>query len=83
MHPNGFKIGEKMGYGNHTGEDFEVPLDYFIKGAGRKEYGDPIHVELMNNINNIIPHRHILHATIIEKVKNNHYKAWLSTQYDY
>ena len=82
-YPDGFKVGSKMGYGNRTGDDIDIPISKFENGQGRKENGSPVKVKIINPLTYKIKNRHICEVTIIEKVEAKVYRGWMSMREDY
>lgn len=41
-HPNGFRVGYQLGYGNMTGDNLKIPFAEFERGQGRMECGYPV-----------------------------------------
>ena len=76
-YPNGYKVGNCIGHGNHTGEPYEIDMDYFKKGAGRKERGKSIRIHLPTYTSPtiMIQHGEMCRVYITEKIKPNHYEG--------
>ena len=76
-YPNGYKVGNCIGHGNHTGEPYEVDMDFFKKGAGRKERGAPVRIYLPTYTSPTITieHGEVCRVYITEKIGPNQYEG--------